>query len=75
MTKEEIIALYNANPPRLLWSKKELIQYPKSKRYELKGMYRCYCGKEFYTRVADMERGKIKSCGCFFTSIVPLSRQ
>jgi hypothetical protein len=38
---------------------------------EYKGIYyiakfRCYCGKEFYTKPKNIFKGSTRSCGCFF---------
>lgn len=29
------------------------------------GLYKCFCGNEFKTRIADIKNGKTKSCGCY----------
>ena len=43
---------------------KDYIQINNEKRKPRQGIFKCFCGNEFITRVSGVKGGKVKSCGC-----------
>ncbi len=41
-----------------------LKRVPNDKYSHKRGLFKCYCGKEFITLLYDISRGQTKSCGC-----------
>lgn len=42
-----------------------MIEYGNQGHKARYGIYKCFCNKEFKTRMSDVKNGKTKSCGCY----------
>jgi len=47
-----------------------LYKDPKSGSQRRKGLFKCYCGKEFETQIISVRNGNTKSCGCYISKVM-----